>query len=39
LRLALRARDLGFSLAVCATCSRLGLCPDNNEMNSFITIK
>ncbi len=38
-RLALRTHDLGFALAVCATRSRLGLCPDNNEMNSFITIK
>jgi hypothetical protein len=38
-RLALRTHDLGFALAVCATRLRLGLCPDNNEMNSFITIK
>ncbi len=37
--LALRTHDLGFALAVCATRSWLGLCPDNNEMNSFITIK
>ena len=37
--LALRARHLGFALAICATRLRLGLRPDNNEMNSFITIK
>ncbi len=30
LQLALRAHCLGFALAVCATPSRFGLCPDNN---------
>jgi hypothetical protein len=38
-RLALPTHKLGFALAVCVTRLRLGLCPDNNEMNSFITIE
>ncbi len=38
-RLALRARSMGFALAVCAMRPRFGLRPDNIYMNSFITIK
>ncbi len=39
LRPPLRARGLGFALAVCTSPSRFSLCAHNNKMNSCITIK